>query len=47
MVLGAGTSLFAVLFTIYFFNLDMKVTAYIADPILQKHYDKIPRNAHL
>lgn len=37
---------FAVTFTVYFFNLDMKLTAAI-EPILVKHYDKIERDTHL
>ncbi len=37
---------FVVTFTIYFFNLDMKLTAAI-EPFLLKHYDKIERNTHL
>ena len=39
-------SLFAATFTVYFFNLDMKLTSKI-EPFLLKHYDNIPRNAHL
>ena len=35
--------LFAGTFAIYFFNLDMKLVALI-EPLLQKHYDAIPRN---
>jgi hypothetical protein len=37
---------FAVTFTVYIFNLDMKLTALI-EPFLLKHYDKIPRDKHL
>jgi hypothetical protein len=37
---------FVVTFTVYFFNLDMKLTAAI-EPFLLKHYDKIERNTHL
>lgn len=37
---------FAVTFTVYFFNLDMKLTAAI-EPFLLKHYDRIERDAHL
>ena len=37
---------FALTFTVYFFNLDMKLTAAI-EPILLKHYDKIDRDQHL
>lgn len=45
LLLAAG-AFFAVTFTVYFFNLDMKLTALI-EPILLKHYDAIPRSAHL
>ncbi len=38
--------LFAVTFTVYIFNLDMKLTAMI-EPFLLKHYDKIERDKHL
>lgn len=37
---------FGVTFTVYIFNLDMKLTAAIY-PWLDKHYDKIPRDQHL
>ncbi len=37
---------FAVTFTVYIFNLDMKLTAAI-EPILLKHYDRIERDTHL
>ncbi|MCR5670628.1 MAG: hypothetical protein K6G10_06450 [Butyrivibrio sp.] len=37
---------FGVTFTVYFFNLDMKLTAAI-EPWLLKHYDKIDRDQHL
>ncbi|WP_196803869.1 hypothetical protein [Butyrivibrio sp. XBB1001] len=37
---------FVLTFTVYFFNLDMKLTAAI-EPILLKHYDKIDRDQHL
>ena len=45
-VLGAAFGFFAVTFTIYFFNLDMKATALI-EPLLLKHYDNMPRNRSL
>lgn len=38
--------LFAVTFTVYFFNLDMKLTAAI-EPWLIRHYDRIERDRHL
>ena len=45
-VLGAGAGAGAVPFTIYFFNLDMKLLSAF-EPILLQHYDRIPRNQHL
>lgn len=45
-VLLAGLGFFVVTFTIYFFNLDMKLTALI-EPLMLKHYDKIERNTYL
>jgi len=35
-----------ILFTVYIFNLDMKLTSLI-EPWLNKHYDKIERDRHL
>ena len=37
---------FAVTFTVYIFNLDMKLTAAI-EPFMLRHYDRIERNTHL
>lgn len=37
---------FVITFTVYFFNLDMKLTAAI-EPWLLKHYDRIKRDKHL
>ena len=39
-------ALFVLTFTVYIFNLDMKLTAAI-EPWLLKHYDKIDRDQHL
>ncbi len=39
-------ALFALTFTVYIFNLDMKLTAAIY-PLMEKHYDKIKRDQHL
>lgn len=39
-------SLFVLSFLIYFFNLDMKLTAALA-PLFEKHYNKIDRDKHL
>ena len=41
-----AVGLFVLTFTVYFFNLDMKLTALI-EPLLLKHYDKIERDTHL
>lgn len=38
--------LFALTFLVYFFNLDMKLTAALA-PLFEKHYNKIDRDKHL
>ena len=45
-LLAAAFSMFAVTFVVYFFNLDMKLTSKI-EPLLLRHYDNLPRNAHL
>ena len=39
-------SFIAVTFLVYFFNLDMKLTAAM-EPILFKFYDKVKRDQHL
>lgn len=39
-------SFIAVSFVVYFFNLDMKLTAAM-EPILFKFYDKVKRDQHL
>ena len=38
-----ATGLFAVTFTVYFFNLDMKLVRFVVVPLLDKHYDSVPR----
>lgn len=40
-------ALFLITFGIYFFNLDMKLTSYVVEPILLKHYDKIKRKQYV
>ena len=42
-VVGGFIALFGLLFFVYFFNLDMKLTSAI-QPLLQKHYDKIKKD---
>ena len=39
-------ALFVITFTVYIFNLDMKLTAAI-EPFMHKHYDRIERDRHL
>ncbi len=46
IVAGVVVGLFALSFLVYFFNLDMKLTAALA-PLFEKHYDKIDRDKHL
>jgi hypothetical protein len=46
IVLIVVAALFALLFTIYFFNLDMKLVGVIYRA-LGKHYDKMKRNTAL
>ena len=38
--------LFVLSFLVYFFNLDMKLTAAL-EPLFLKHYDNIKRDRHL
>ena len=38
---------FVVTFVIYFFNLDMKFMSKFVEPILLRHYDKIPRKQYI
>ena len=44
--MGIALTFFVVTFTVYFFNLDMKLTAAL-EPIFLKHYDKIERDTHI
>lgn len=46
ILLAIGLGFFVITFTVYFFNLDMKLTA-IIEPWLNKWYDKIERDTHL
>ena len=47
MIIGIViVALFILLFVVYFFNLDMKLTAAL-EPLLAKHYDKIKRDRKL
>ncbi len=42
----AAAGFFAVTFTIYMFNLDMKATSLLA-PLLEKWYDRLPRKQYI
>ena len=46
IVLGAALGFFVVTFTVYFFNLDMKLTSFIA-PYLEKWYDHLEHNQYV
>jgi len=39
--LAAGT--YAVLFSVFFFDLDGKLLFYVVEPFLKNHYDNMPR----
>lgn len=41
-----AVAFFVITFGVYFFNLDMKLTAAL-QPWFEKHYDKIDRDKHL
>ena len=45
-ILLAGLGFFVVTFTIYFFNLDMKLTSFI-EPFLEKWYDHLEHNQYV
>lgn len=47
IIAGVIIALFVLLFVIYFFNLDMKLTVNVIAPFLEKHYDKRKRDQHL
>lgn len=42
----AGAAFFVVSFTVYFFNIDMKLTSAV-EPLLIKHYDNMPRKHYI
>ncbi len=45
-VVGGFIALFGLLFFVYFFNLDMKLTSKL-QPLFIKHYDRIKRNRQI
>ena len=42
-VLGILLSVYALLFAVFFFDLDGKLLYNVVEPLLVKHYDKMPR----
>ena len=40
---GIAFAAFAVLFAVFFFDLDGKLLFYVVEPFLKKHYDNMPR----
>ena len=46
VLLGTTLGFFAVTFTVYFFNLDMKATSLLA-PFLEKWYDHLERKQYI
>lgn len=46
IILSIAAVLFVLSFIVYFFNLDMKLTAALA-PLFDKHYDRVKRDRHL
>ena len=41
--LGLSGAVIALLFSVYYFNLDMKLVRFVVVPLLDKHYDSMPR----
>lgn len=46
ILLAIAVILWILTMIVYFFNLDMKLTAALF-PILEKHYDRVKRDRHL
>ena len=42
-LIGVGAALYALLFAVFYFDLDGKLLFYVVEPFLAKHYDKMPR----
>lgn len=47
VTLGVLTGILSLLFGIYFFNLDMKLTVNVIAPLLEKVYDRRERKQYL
>ena len=42
-MLGLSTATLAVLFAVYYYNLDMKLMHFVIVPFLDKHHDSVKR----
>ncbi len=42
-LIGIFALLYAILFAVFFFDLDGKLLFYVVEPLLTKHYDKMER----
>lgn len=42
-LLGILAAVYAILFAVFFFDLDGKLLFYVVEPFLAKHYDKMER----
>lgn len=42
-MLGISTATLAVLFSVYYYNLDMKLMHFVIVPFLDKHHDSVKR----
>lgn len=42
-IIGYGTLTVAALFSVYYYNLDMKLVRYVITPIFDKHYNSMQR----
>ena len=46
-LLAVAAGFFVVTFVVYFFNLDMKFTSGVMEPVMNKFYDRVKRDTHL
>lgn len=42
-IFGVFAAIYAILFAVFFFDLDGKLLFYVVEPFLAKHYDKMER----
>jgi len=42
-IIGLAAGAYALLFAVFFFDLDGKLLYYVVEPFLCKHYDNMPR----